>query len=149
MQAYFYDNKSRKNIIHKDITQVGLAKEVLLKDDTNLLNPTIILKTDSNTLKFNYVYLEDLRRYYYVYDITFSQGRVYISLAVDVLMSWANEIMQCDAIVERQTHEYNIYQHDDQMPQLVYDSVYTFKGGLEPLSTDSNNTTFILVTTGG
>jgi len=147
MVCKLYDNKSKSNVIHKDITQVGNDKTVILKYETDIINPTIYLSVDSNSLKFNYVYLEDLRRYYYVTGITTSHERIIVELAVDVLMSFANEIMLNDCILERQENVYNIYQHDDEVPQLMYDDVYTIGAPNDLI--DTNNTTFILATAGG
>ena len=147
MVCKLYDNKSKNNVIHKDLTQVGADKDIILKDDTDVINPTLILSIDANSLKFNYVYLEDFRRYYHVTGLTIAKNRLFVSCAVDPLMSFANEIMLNEVVLDRQENDFNIYQHDDEMPQLVYDDVYTVGAPNDLI--DTSQTTFILATAGG
>lgn len=148
MVAKLYDNRSRRNILHKNIVQVGSDLTVLLKEQTSVVSPTIILKADANSLKFNYVYLEDFRRYYYVTNITAAQQRFFVDLEVDPLMSFANEIMLCNCILERQTHsdKYDLYIQDEEMPKRVYDYVDT---NTPNITNRLNSGTIILAVNGG
>lgn len=156
MNCTLYDNQSRKDILHKNIVQVGTTKVIEFKEDTDLLRPTLKLAVDANSLQFNYVYLEDLRRYYYVNNIIFSRQYIQVELEVDVLMSFANQIMLCDCILERQSGVYNTYFPDEDWPKYAYENVR-----IQPCSNkflladlDSNghikyNNSYILITTGG
>ena len=148
MVAKLYDNRSRRNILNKNITQVGSDLTVQIKENTSIINPTIILKPDTNSLQFNYVYLEDFRRYYYVTNITASQQRFFVDLEVDPLMSFANEIMLCDCILDRQTFKenYDAYQTDDLLPKRVYDKVDT---NTSDVTNKLNSATYILAVNGG
>ena len=151
MNCKLYYNKSDNRVIHKTITQVGNTMTVLLKDNTEIVSPTIILSIDANSLAFNYVYLEDLRRYYYVTNITLSQQRMYVELKVDVLMSFANEIMLQSVILERQENQdkYNTYYHDNLTPKLSYDMTDTVVSSVKNKLDASVNYSYILVTAGG
>lgn len=151
MNATLYDNTSRKNVIHKSLTQIGNTLSVLLKDDTEIVRPTIILTMDADSLKYNYVYLEDLRRYYFVTGKVISNRRIFVQLEVDPLMSFANEIMLCDCILDRHSKIYNKYLHDDLLPKLDYRNVCTIPCSNKNVIQTNNklNNSYILITTGG
>ena len=57
---------------------------------------------------FNYVYIEQLNRYYYVNDIVSVKYKLWtISLSVDVLMSYKNALLSCSAFVDRNENSYD------------------------------------------
>lgn len=110
-----YSNASEEHVLDKDITKINDSISVVLKDDTNVLNPTLITSQNiSHT--FNYIYISDFDRYYYVKNITYSQQRFYIECAVDVLMSFNSEIKDLYVIANRSSSYYNVYQKDDTIP---------------------------------
>lgn len=110
-----YSNASEEHVLDKDITKINENVSVVLKDDTNVLSPTLITSQNiSHT--FNYIYISDFDRYYYVKNITYSQQRFYIECAVDVLMSFNSEIKDLNVIANRSSSYYNVYQKDDTIP---------------------------------
>lgn len=110
-----YSNASEEHVLDKDITKINENVSVVLKDDTNVLSPTLITSQNiSHT--FNYIYISDFNRYYYVKNITYSQQRFYIECAVDVLMSFNAEIKDLNVIANRSSSYYNVYQKDDTIP---------------------------------
>ena len=112
-----YVNTADKYVLDKSssLTTKNLAVSIQLKDDSNFINPTIII---SNSLyhDFNYCYIAEFDRYYYVKDITYSQQRYYVQLEVDVLMSFKTEIAKLKVIANRSSSYYNTYQKDDSIP---------------------------------
>jgi hypothetical protein len=71
-----------------------------LRDTCDVLNPELLVKTDVR--KFNYVYIEEFKRYYYVKDITqYRQGMWVVKLKVDVLMSYRDAILEFNGVVSR------------------------------------------------
>lgn len=79
------------------------------KGECNLLTPVIEITpttnlTQANILKKgNYAYIPDFSRYYYITDITaVSKDIIRLNMRVDVLMSFATEIRENTAIIERQ-----------------------------------------------
>lgn len=71
-----------------------------LRDKCNVLTPELLVKTDVR--EFNYVYIEEFKRYYYVKDITqYRQGMWVCQLKVDVLMSYRDSILEFNGIVSR------------------------------------------------
>lgn len=64
--------------------------------------------TAGNVLDFNYAYIPQFRRYYYVASVgTGVNGLYVVSLSVDVLMSFKDYFLQLEAIVERNEFEYD------------------------------------------
>lgn len=71
-----------------------------LRDQCDVLNPELLVKTDVRN--FNYVYIEEFKRYYYVKDITqYRQGMWVCKLKVDVLMSYKDSILEFSGVVSR------------------------------------------------
>lgn len=110
-----YSNASEEHVLDKDITKINDQVSVVLKDDTNILTPTLITSQNISH-NFNYIYISDFDRYYYVKNITYSQQRFYIECAVDVLMSFNSEIKDLNVIANRSSSYYNVYQKDDTIP---------------------------------
>ena len=73
-------------------------ENVKLKDDTNVLNPTLLLKANFSDLTTgkdytpNYVHIEQFNRFYYVVNMTWVRGLWEIECKVDVLASYKDEI---------------------------------------------------------
>ena len=115
MQITTYKNASEEHVLDKQLTVVNSGVTAMFKDDTNMLNPTIIISSLMSK-NFNYVYISDTDRYYYVNDMTYSQQRTFINLSVDVLMSFNSEIKALNVIANRSSSYYNVYQKDDTIP---------------------------------
>ena len=101
-------NKSEKNRIVKDVS-FGVTREGSLKNECNIINPTVIITGGTGGFtNINYFYIEDFGRYYFVTDIrSIRTGLVEITGHVDVLSSFADEIKNNNAILERVERNYN------------------------------------------
>ncbi len=144
MTATLYVNTSDNRYLSKSISSQGSVPAVL-KEDTDLMQPVIILENSAQVQQANYVYLDDFGRYYYIEDKTFSHQRMYLSLRVDVLMSFAAGINNCDCIALRSTNKYNSYLNDAKYSQLAYNRpvIHKFDNSF------SKNNQFILSIAGG
>lgn len=121
-----YSNASEEHVLDKSITKINDNVSVVLKDDTNVLSPTLITSQNiSHT--FNYIYISDFNRYYYVRNITYSQQRFYIECAVDVLMSFNADIKSLELIANRSSSRFNVYQPDPHVKFLQKSIVATQK----------------------
>lgn len=126
MNITTYVNASDEHVLDKSITKVHDSISVILKDDTNLINPVIIV-SGSLAPSYNYVYITEFNRYYYVRDITYSQQRYYIALEVDVLMSFNAAIKDLEVIANRSSSRFNVYQPDNSIPFLQNNIIATQK----------------------
>lgn len=87
-----------------------------LRQSCNIVNPTIIIEMNDVPV-FNYVYIEKFNRYYYVNDVTnIVNGIWQISLKVDVLNTYKDEIKDQQAIITRQETLQNKYIADNLIP---------------------------------
>lgn len=118
----------------------------VLKDNCSVINPTFILN-ENNPSGFNYAYIAEFARYYYIVDmISISNGVWEITLMCDVLMSFASDILSCNAIIENtETNETSNYLESEIYQALVKTKtdILEFPNGL----LDSGE--YILITAGG
>lgn len=145
-----YTNKSATNYLNKNIEQLGTSKSIDIYDNVNIINPVFIINYNTSFLNCNYCYVNELNRYYYV-DISLdSAKRMILNCAVDVLMSFKNDILNSDCTVIRsESIGKPTYIIDDKLP--IMQGSCTIGGQLlplEPLSTDIITNT-VLITLGG
>lgn len=128
MIIHLNNNLSSKNTLNKTLS-VSKQFNVRLKEKTDLLYPQILITgilTDFHN--FNYAYIPGFKRYYFITDIvSVSSQLVQISLAVDVLMTYRDEIKKCKCLVDRQEKKYNSFYYDDQFPEFVYSNTIVKK----------------------
>lgn len=148
MTSKLYFNYSDRNVMAKDIHQVGEDVQILFKRDTTLEKPTFILDEAiaiDNTV-VNYLYVAgNVKRCYYVNDVLFTQGHIELVCEVDPLMSFKNEILEQPAIIKRQATKINYYLNDDKLKanQYTHRDTYRFSGGF-----DAHAQEFILTVVG-
>lgn len=113
MNIKFMYNDSSNNVIGKNITQ-KFEMQGTIKDDCSIINPVITVQGNlSNFVGVNYAKITLFDRYYFVNDIV-SRGAdlVQISMHVDVLESFKDELYECEGIVNSQESKYNLYLDD-------------------------------------
>lgn len=146
MNVTFYKNNSDKRVITKTLTGATTATGVSLYDSTSVTNPVLKMSGGASKIaNFNYVYISDFGRYYYITDFTVENGYILISCKVDVLMSYANDIKACDCIAKRQEKKFNFYLNDERFLTYQYQNQFIHKF-TSPFTKTSQ---FILVTQGG
>ena len=88
----------------------GCSFECYLKDSTNITKPTIELHEWShptyNPARYNYAYIADFNRYYYITDWIFNRGIWECTMEVDVLASWRDKILDSECYVLRSSNVY-------------------------------------------
>lgn len=111
MTITLYYNSSPPNFVNKTIAEVE-SMEGTLRSPTSIIDPVVILERNS-PMGFNYVYIPEFRRYYYVNGISSeSNSLIAIAMHVDVLMTFKSEIANMNAIIKRQENQYNLYLDD-------------------------------------
>lgn len=103
-----YNNTSEDNRVDKTnyLTKIGELAGVL-REESSLIDMSLTLEIEQLPL-FNYVYIEQLNRYYYVTDIVSVKYKLWtISLSVDVLMSYKNALLSCSAFVDRNENSFD------------------------------------------
>ena len=71
-----------------------------LRNQTSVLNPNIRIESSYNISGYNYCYISEFGRYYYITDIVSVRTNCWvISLRCDVLMSYKDEIQSMNVIL--------------------------------------------------
>ena len=118
-----------------------------LRNQTSVLNPTIRIESADNISGYNYCYISEFGRYYYITDIVSVRTNCWVvSLRCDVLMSYKDEIQSMNVILNN-TQETGIsnYLASPNWVNLVKTKtdIKVFPSGL------SEQGEFILITAGG
>lgn len=138
-----YDTSSSNNVVNK-VLENEQSFEIKFKDRTDIVNPVVILKSDTLILS-NYAYIPDFNRYYFVDKIELFPNKVYnITLRCDVLESFKDDILASSGLINQRT-EHNPYYNADYQSEVkkeidIYKSNVTI-----PIDTKE----IILVTLGG
>lgn len=141
------NNTSPVERIGKDL-EAGPTFDCLFKSGTSILRPTIVIKSSDNLAMYNYMYISDMSRYYFIDDVVSLHNDIWeISGHVDVLETYKGDILGNEAILENtQVLNANKYLQDNDV--FVTNckhktDIVQFPSGL--LDTGE----FILITAGG
>lgn len=101
MKVILYYNASEVNKINKSLNYEN-EFEGTLRDDTSIVNPVIIMNITDPT-KFNYCYIPEFGRYYFINDIVSVKNKLWrLSLNVDVLESFKAYFINLNCIIDKQ-----------------------------------------------
>lgn len=99
MQIYFYNTTSEVNRIGK-ILKNKRTLSGCFKGEFNLCNPVITV--NANLLNFNYCYIPDLNRYYFIEKIEITRTNLFtVNLHIDVLETYKEEIKKLNVIISK------------------------------------------------
>ena len=117
MNITLFKTKSANNVINKKLTsEKNLGNNCILADNTSVTSPTVIvggIPSLDTISDYNYAYIPQCHRYYYINDIiALSGGRVKLILSVDVLKSYASDILNSTQLVTRQKNKGKMYLAD-------------------------------------
>lgn len=123
MNIRLYNISDNPNKVKKSASKSGgtLIEDVRFKDadSLNVLTPTLLLNinTDiSECIKFNYVYIPKTTRFYFITNISTVGGLIAIDCKVDVLMSFASDILNSSQYVVRSESDINGMLVDNLLP---------------------------------
>lgn len=107
-------NKSPAHQVKKDITKIAELTGTF-RDSVSVINPTIRIEYN-NPVGFDYVYISDFGRWYFVEDISMVRKNVMdVTLRADVLETFADGILSNKAIIDKSASKYNLYLNDDSL----------------------------------
>lgn len=101
-------------------------------DIVSVVNPTLILSYDGNYIDCNYCYVHEFGRYYFCKTSVDTGGRIVLTCTVDPLMSFADDIKECQACITRNEHTGIGYVVDNKLP--VDPNRFTYYGDPLPLN---------------
>ena len=126
---------------------LGTAKEFTncsIKEQTDVTNITLRIQTPDNLSGYNYAYVSEYGRYYYIDRIEATPtGYWVLSCRCDVLMSFKSQILDLQGTVTRSESLYNGYLTDPTYKAYAYRNIVT-----RSFPNAINSDTFILMTVG-
>ena len=151
MQISLFNCTAEKNRVNKsDYISNRFPLNGVLKRNTSCVNPVIEIEKPTNpiTYNYNYMYIDEFKRYYYITDIVnVSANRWEIHAHCDVLFSFMDDIKHTQAIIEKSENESNanVYMNDGSfvMDSRKYDEIKNFPNGF------NDNGSYILICAGG
>lgn len=116
MKIHFYNLKTesirvdKENYLQNEIELTGT-----LKTGTSIINPIIIINmTNDPYFDYNYMYIEEFKRYYFINDVVAVNNQLWqISAHVDVLYSFLEDIYTTKAFINRQQTNFDPMIRDD------------------------------------
>lgn len=149
MNVNFYQFQKRENSTAQPGVGVTATTYVCkLKDNCSIINPVIQIAKESAQawsllIGFNYAYIPDFNRYYFVRDIVMESNVICsITLEVDALASWKSQIGTASEYVLRSASSYDGDIEDNYYPikaltqvtETGQDVMFRTSGGGTPLS---------------
>lgn len=145
MLIQFYYNQSDERTIFKNIAP-GVSLNGALRDSSSMIEPVILIQSAA-PIHYNYAYIPDFERYYFVSNVTSVRtGLWLVEMRVDVLMSFKNDIANYKIVIDKQTEMENSDEYIDDNSLVCnaihFNRVYNFARGF------NNAPEYILITAG-
>lgn len=112
MEIRLYKTLSDPKDVDKVLTAEIKIEDVNVKSDCSLLEPHFLISKSDRAffIGYNYVYVPDFKRYYFLGSpVFYPGGYVLLPCKIDALMSFRGGIRGLNALVERQENIYNPY----------------------------------------
>lgn len=106
-------NWSEMNRVSKDIEDI-LSIEAVLRDESSIIDPSLLIDCSiEDIVSCNYVTIPIFGRSYFITDIISETTNLCrVECHVDVLSSFASEIITNRAIINKQEEKWNLYLND-------------------------------------
>ena len=145
MDINFYYNSSDNRCITKKLTDKKTISGTL-RDETSIINPIIIIN-NTTPIRYNYAYIPEFKRYYYINNIESVRNNVWkLYLQVDPLMSFKGDILALKVVAEKQSLLENGDEYIDDgslvSDNLMFKTIYNYSNGF------NNTSEYILITAG-
>lgn len=107
MNVTFYKNVTKLAMSTALPAVDGTTISCSVYGDWNVKAPVIVLSKNAYDHEYNYAYIPDFGRYYYIMDWAYRRGHYYASLAVDVCTSYREQIFAQSAYVTRSASQWD------------------------------------------
>ena len=146
MEIKLYKTSSPRKKLVKDLTD-GITLVGTLRAQSSVMSPTFTVQ-DTAVVGYNYCYIPDFGRWYYINGIDVLRSNLYeLTLGIDVLMTYAAEIRNNTAIIDRTESgaTANVYIDNGTFVNTskLETATYNFSGGF------NDTPEYILITAGG
>ena len=108
MTVIFYTYNGIKNKINKQLSSGFTVNDVIVQNDFDITDFDLLIKNNNFNLEYNYCFIPDLNRYYFIENIEKMNGSIYkIRITVDVLKSFSTQIENINAIITKSENPNN------------------------------------------
>ena len=126
MEIILYKSSSDPRVVTKTISDAITYSTATARDAFDAMGGSIIIATSSDLSDYNYAYISDVGRYYYIKDITVLRDGVWqLTISIDVLMTYDSAIRALHGTVDRQTNVNNGYISDPEYNALTFSAIVT------------------------
>ena len=102
MTVIFYKYNDIKNKINKTLENGLTVNNVVIQNDFDITAFELLIKDTNFNSEYNYCYIQDLERYYFIESVERMNGSIYkIRLTVDVLKSFSSQIENINVIITK------------------------------------------------
>ena len=102
MTVIFYKYNDIKNKINKTLSGGLTVNDVIMHNDFDITSFELLIKNSDFNSEYNYCYIQDLGRYYFIDSVEKMNGTIYkIRVSVDVLKSFSNQIENINAVITK------------------------------------------------
>lgn len=124
--VYLYTFQKRINSTKTVSNAADLTLSCVLKDNTDIINPTLIIKNRDgfNPWNYNYCWVTKFNRYYFINTWRYVVGQWECECAVDVLATFRPVLENKSKYVLRSSYKYNRSIIDDFYPALAFQPNY-------------------------
>lgn len=114
MQIILYKNtRPSRNIARTLSSPLTLSGDPRSADTMDILNPEIIIQYNNTVLSgYNFCYIPDFNRYYFINDFRIIGKTILLSMHVDVLYTYRGPVLNSQCIAERSTSNYELMLED-------------------------------------
>jgi hypothetical protein len=147
--SLFTYTKEKERVNKTDFLTNRFPLNGYLKNETSVQEPVILIeKTNPALYDYNYLYIEDFKRFYFITGIKQIRSNLWeISAKCDVLYSFMTDILANKCIIDKAENspDANLYLNDGSFvtDSRKYNEVIPFESGL------SLNGSYILICAGG
>jgi len=147
--SLFTYTKEKERVNKSDFLTNRFPLNGCLKNETSVIEPVILIeKTNPALYDYNYLYIEDFKRFYFITGIKQIRHNLWeISAKCDVLYSFMSDILANKCIIDKAENspDANLYLNDGSFvtDSRKYNEVIPFASGL------SLNGSYILICAGG
>lgn len=145
MNIHFYYNSSDNRCLFKKLLDETIYSGTL-RNETSLIRPEITINSVT-PIRFNYAYIPDFKRYYYINSVkSIRNGLWELSLEIDPLMSFKGDIASLQVVVDKQAEKENGDEYIDDgslvSQNLLFNTIINFSDGF------NDSPQYILITAG-
>ena len=117
MNIRLCQNTSPSIMLSKTLTE-GTTYSGQTRHESSIVDPVIEFEaTNLSEDMYNYMYIPQFNRYYFIYELITVQANVWqVTGHVDVLMSFASDILASTQLIGRQEKKRNNYLVDTKLP---------------------------------